>query len=560
MTDATGSMLLRAIIEEPDSDDLRLIYADWLQDHGDPARAEFIRLQCRLARMDEHDPERPALEDREADLLADHGDRWLADVPEGLAPSKDYAPRFRRGFLDEVAVDWRTFAERGDELFGTVPVGRLHIHAYGYSVPGTGGPAVRDRLRALQRGENTECAGRAETMAALAACPSLARVRRLDLRFNTLGPDHLATLFASRYLRGLDELYLDGNVGGRIIAGWPGAGSLRRLSFLEPLSAADVAALAASPHLGRLRDLNLFNCRINAESLRALVDSPTLARLKTLILGGNPLGEQGVALLASWSGLAGLGCLDLGRINGPVGLTDAGLFALTASPHLTRLRHLDLTRTRLGPAGLAALERWPVLADLHTLEMPTSRLGVEGARSLARARSFRPVRLGLMSNRLGGEGVEALALASTFDQVRMLNLMNNDIGPDGVTALGRSPRPALRWLFLVDNRLGDDGLMALAAGELVGLRELSLRQNRFGDRGVEALARSPILAGVRKLTLDSNDLTDASATALATSPYLHRAVTLSVMHTGISQTGLEALWERFGDRIYPRRHQWERMK
>ncbi len=37
--------LLQAIIEEPDSDDLRLIYADALADNGDEARAEFVRDQ-----------------------------------------------------------------------------------------------------------------------------------------------------------------------------------------------------------------------------------------------------------------------------------------------------------------------------------------------------------------------------------------------------------------------------------------------------------------------------------------------------------------------------------
>lgn len=37
--------LLRAICENPDDDAPRLIYADWLDEHGDPLQAEFIRLQ-----------------------------------------------------------------------------------------------------------------------------------------------------------------------------------------------------------------------------------------------------------------------------------------------------------------------------------------------------------------------------------------------------------------------------------------------------------------------------------------------------------------------------------
>lgn len=41
-TDRDG--LLAAIRERPDDDGLRLIYADWLDEHGEPARAEMIRM------------------------------------------------------------------------------------------------------------------------------------------------------------------------------------------------------------------------------------------------------------------------------------------------------------------------------------------------------------------------------------------------------------------------------------------------------------------------------------------------------------------------------------
>lgn len=44
---------LRAICEEPDDDTPRLVYADWLEENGEELRAEFVRLQCRLAGMSE---------------------------------------------------------------------------------------------------------------------------------------------------------------------------------------------------------------------------------------------------------------------------------------------------------------------------------------------------------------------------------------------------------------------------------------------------------------------------------------------------------------------------
>lgn len=47
----TGSALHRAILLHPADDDRRLVYADWLEEHGDVDRAEFVRAQVELACM-----------------------------------------------------------------------------------------------------------------------------------------------------------------------------------------------------------------------------------------------------------------------------------------------------------------------------------------------------------------------------------------------------------------------------------------------------------------------------------------------------------------------------
>jgi uncharacterized protein (TIGR02996 family) len=49
--DSTARALLNAILAAPDDDAPRLIYADWLDEHGEAERAEFIRVQCELARI-----------------------------------------------------------------------------------------------------------------------------------------------------------------------------------------------------------------------------------------------------------------------------------------------------------------------------------------------------------------------------------------------------------------------------------------------------------------------------------------------------------------------------
>lgn len=47
----TAAGLLRHILERPDDTDARLIMSDWLDDHDESERAEFIRCQVRIAQI-----------------------------------------------------------------------------------------------------------------------------------------------------------------------------------------------------------------------------------------------------------------------------------------------------------------------------------------------------------------------------------------------------------------------------------------------------------------------------------------------------------------------------
>ena len=48
---STESALLAAIWADPHDDTPRLVYADWLDEHDQPARAEFIRAQGRVGEV-----------------------------------------------------------------------------------------------------------------------------------------------------------------------------------------------------------------------------------------------------------------------------------------------------------------------------------------------------------------------------------------------------------------------------------------------------------------------------------------------------------------------------
>jgi uncharacterized protein (TIGR02996 family) len=68
--------LLWSVLERPDDDGLRLVYADWLEDRGD-ARAELVRLRCRLRELGPHDRPRRELETRERQLVSENRGRWV---------------------------------------------------------------------------------------------------------------------------------------------------------------------------------------------------------------------------------------------------------------------------------------------------------------------------------------------------------------------------------------------------------------------------------------------------------------------------------------------------
>ncbi len=110
---------LLAIRETPHDDTPRLVYADWLEERGDP-RSEFIRVQCELAQLPPEDASRVALEERERELWDLQRVAIIAEAARGsLADTLQYVTAtemretleeavepmgvvFRRGFVSEI--------------------------------------------------------------------------------------------------------------------------------------------------------------------------------------------------------------------------------------------------------------------------------------------------------------------------------------------------------------------------------------------------------------------------------------------------------------------------
>ncbi|HJZ56563.1 MAG TPA: TIGR02996 domain-containing protein [Gemmataceae bacterium] len=402
--------LYQAICAHPNEDTPRLAFADLVEEEGDCARAAFIRTQVELARTPDYDP--LWVKCRQFDPAALTG--WamahtLPAVPPGFS-WRHFA--FRRGFPWGVAAEADGFDDRLPELLAAAPVQALSFD---------------NRYR--------------PDLAALADCPHLARLRRLE--FSTARFD-----------------------------------------------ADDLARLGASPHAEHLAELAFTHDGIDAGGLQALAGSPLFPRLEVLELGSNVIPPALlVDALAAAREPGNLRKLSLPFNRIPH--EDAPqLFAL---PVVQGLTHLDLSNNRLDVDGVVALAESRAIRGLRVLNLSKALPGVPGVKAIAEAGGFAGVRsLDLSENRLGPVAVGLLAKAPGARGLRVLNLANNSITDAGAEALaGARNLAGLLELDLTDAEFGDAGAIALAESEhLGGLLRLVLHRSsgrRLGDAARAAL-------------------------------------------------------------------------
>jgi uncharacterized protein (TIGR02996 family) len=229
MTDRAA--FLAAITAAPDDDLPRLVFADWLDDHGDPDRAEFIRSQCAAARGGRVD------HDRIADLEACHRTAWLGPIARVA-----FRAEFRRGFVEHAVLSATAFLAHGPTLRREAPL-------RGVTLLG-----ARRVLPELVRG------------------PLVSGLSALHLTGGRLGDDGVRLLASAPAVAGLTTLRLGDNA----------------------IGDSGVAALARSPHLARLTKLVLRDNAIGDGGAWELADAPFLGRLATLDLTGNEIGPSAV--------------------------------------------------------------------------------------------------------------------------------------------------------------------------------------------------------------------------------------------------------------------------
>ena len=336
-----ASELEAAILADPEAVAPYSVYADWLEQQGDP-RGELIHVQ--LAR--ENDPD-PALVEREGELLAEHANRWLGgllDYP--LGPPNALEVTWRRGFVHSATV--KTSYESNDGAFlyrelAARPVARF--------------------LRELCLGAGCSYGGRppddVSILEALRDCP-LPLLRALEI--NCLGRElswtHVGDIsIANASLRGLESLEI---VTGRMTLGAIDLPNLRTLRLetgglpehvLEDIAAASWPALETLVIYFGIED---YGGSCTARDVMPILEGKNLPRLTTLALCNGTFADELVPLIAS-------------------------------SPILPCLRRLDLSKGTMGEVGAEALLRHrEEFAHLEALDLTENYLPDDARLQLAR--------------------------------------------------------------------------------------------------------------------------------------------------------------------------------
>ncbi len=359
MTDAEP--FYAAIRAAPDDDLPRLVFADWLDENGQPERAEYLRLTCAIAR--EPDGElKSAWRKRSSELAHAHREAWFGPL---LGAFRQH--NLERGFIASI----------------TGRPAQLYTHA-----------ADVDRFApCLTR------AGVAPTGADAGVALGLGFVRRLShLLLDRVAPGSLDSLTAHVELPNLSELFVQTNGLERLAEGvrfseWSlvrAAQSLRLSIGFGGIDGADPSrvlvatscvflerhldlpnlqtfrlwgvvepvahALVRWPGLRRLTELNLHNCCVSEEALPLLLPKLRDTNIELLRLGGNALSNSAMQQVADTPLPPMLRELRLDRNR----IGDRGVELLISSPHLRGDLILHIGNNTFSGRSAARLrERFP---------------------------------------------------------------------------------------------------------------------------------------------------------------------------------------------------------
>jgi uncharacterized protein (TIGR02996 family) len=313
--------LLEQIRANPAASEPRNAYADWLEKQGASPRSELIHSQLALLSPGVSPQRRVLLKQRVEARLKEHAKTWAEQL---LGPGAE-ALLYKRGFIEEVALPEKRFAEHGEELLAREPVFKLTINVQdGKGLESAAAQPWFEQVRWLKLTGKVNAGAKA-----LAASE---HVGKLDsLLIPGVGKAGLAAVLNSEKLTGLRTLSLSGGV--------------------EQLDDEDLQVFTKGKL--RLERLLLTGCLQLSDGIGPLAEAEWLRPLKWLALNRNELTDEDVEVLAKSPVFENLERLELAHNE----LSPEGVAVLSSAKVLPRLKHLDLSEMWWDGSGLGPLQR-----------------------------------------------------------------------------------------------------------------------------------------------------------------------------------------------------------
>jgi len=272
---------LTAIAANPLDDAPRLVYADWLDEQGDPAKtehAEFIRVQCEMALLPVYDPRYAVLEQRANAILASWQKEWRKPFP-GQRNSLEFWRGFPLPSLAKCSVTQLSKLTASD-----LQAAPLWRYQYGMNAANLG-KFLRVRL--------------------------LPRITTLSLRSSRLPKNWAQRIADCAGLRNVTELaftdcpltmddlkvILDAWTDRRLIQLWVNSCQI---------GDAGIRLIAKHPATVGLRLLRAHTAGFTSRGVKAIADGPNLDGVTLATFAHNPIGDTGGRHLLRWKALEGI--------------------------------------------------------------------------------------------------------------------------------------------------------------------------------------------------------------------------------------------------------------
>lgn len=456
---------LRQIALRPDDDLPRLIYADWLDDHGNEQQASFIRMQV----------ERGKLQDRlDCEPWLKNGAEWRATQVNPIShyrpldnlPHADCTPAWveldhKRGFAENLTITLTPGdASNIDQLckYITDCLCSDASTVTSMTINGQDGCDSDDLRRILE-------------------IPGIDKLTKLSVNAAAFGRDEAVSVIGS-------------------------AARLSNLKHLDlsysNLSARAVEYLTESSCLGALEVLNLSNNGIGRQGCQALASpNSRLAKLVRVNVDNNRIGDAGMGELLRGESLKSLVELSV-RDNGIS-------YSVFRGMPPRQWVSLDLSNnTEFRNEGVNFLN----MPEIQRLRLDRCGIGKAGAEDLARMPQYRNLQsLSINNNAIKDDGAAAIVNSVALTALSSLSMTNCFIGNSGMDLIKSGTPTGMMMLSLADNIFDDDGLGALMQNtRFPELKALVITGNDglVTHQGIVGIARSQSVPDEAKIACLSN--------------------------------------------------------